>query len=232
MGGIYRESGGKRGKMIVEENLTELITAAGGGVIWMSETGNSTNLVRTEIIAKLFGFSGIRRVQQLTQDGVIETVEAVDEDGKKCRRYDLIPTTQRYIQYLSEKAYGKQHRTDKEIELRDQKMAADISLKESQGELHRLKTAIAAGDYISVEEVKLDYAKFFLVFKKFAMSLPARVSGMLSGQLEPLEARRIEKEISGEIAELLNSFVIAGVVKPSDAKGIIAEAEKPGDGDG
>lgn len=219
--------------MIVEENLTELILAAGGGVIWMSETGNSTNLVRTEIIAKLFGFSGIRRVQQLTQDGVIETVEAVDEDGKKCRRYDLIPTTQRYIQYLSDKAYGKQHRTDKEIELREQKMAADIALKESQGELHRLKTAIAAGDYISVEEVKLDYAKFFLVFKKFAMSLPARVSGMLSGQLEPLEARRVEKEVSGEISELLNSFVVAGVVKPNDVKGILAEVEKkPGDGDG
>lgn len=219
--------------MIVEENLTELITAVGGGAIWMSETGNSTNLVRTEIIAKLFGFSGIRRVQQLTQDGVIETVEAVDEDGKKCRRYDLIPTTQRYIQYLSDKAYGKQHRTDKEIELREQKMAADIALKESQGELHRLKTAIAAGDYISVEEVKLDYAKFFLVFKKFAMSLPARISGMLSGQLEPLEARRVEKEVSGEISELLNSFVVAGVVKPNDVKGILAEVEKkPGDGDG
>lgn len=198
----------------------------------MSETGNSTNLVRTEIIAKLFGFSGIRRVQQLTQDGVIETVEAVDEDGKKCRRYDLIPTTQRYIQYLSEKAYGKQHRTDKEIELREQKMAADIALKESQGELHRLKTAIAAGDYISVEEVKLDYAKFFLAFKKFAMSLPARVSGMLSGQLDPLEARKVEKEVSGEIAELLKSFVVASVVKPQNVKDIIA-AEKPeGDGNG
>lgn len=218
--------------MIVEENLTELIISA-GGAIWMSETGNSTNLVRTEIIAKLFGFSGTRRVQQLTQDGVIETVAAVDEEGHKCRRYDLIPTTQRYIQYLSEKAYGKQHRTDKEIELREQKMAADIALKESQGELHRLKTAIAAGDYISVEEVKLDYAKFFLVFKKFAMSLPARVSGMLSGQLDPLEARKVEKEVSGEIAELLKSFVVASVVKPQDVKDIIAAAEnQKGDGDG
>lgn len=39
-------------------------------------------------------------------------------------------------------------------------MQADIALKESQGELHRLKTEIAAGQYISVEEVKLDYAKF------------------------------------------------------------------------
>ena len=196
----------------------------------MSETGNSTNLVRVEIIAKLFGFSGIRRVQQLTQDGVIETVEAVDEDGKKCRRYDLIPTTQRYIQYLSDKAYGKQHRTDKEIELREQKMAADIALRESQGELHRLKTVIAAGDYISVEEVKLDYAKFFLVFKKFTMSLPARISSMLSGYLEPLEARRVEKDVSGELAELLNSFVVAGVVKPRDVKDILADSEGGGGG--
>jgi hypothetical protein len=100
-------------------------------------------------------------------------------------------------------------------------MQADIALKESQGELHRLKTAIAAGDYISIEEVKIDYAKFFVVFKKFAMSLPARVSGMLAGQLEPLESRRVEKEISSEISSLLNSFVVAGIVEPKDVKGII-----------
>jgi hypothetical protein len=111
------------------------------------------------------------------------------------------------------------------MELREQKMQADIALKESQGELHRLKTSIAAGDYISIEEVCLDYAKFFVVFKKFAMSLPARVSGMLSGQLEPLEARRIEKEISSEISSLLNSFVIAGIVEPKDAKGILKNGE-------
>jgi hypothetical protein len=64
-----------------------------------------------------------------------------------------------------------------------------------------------------------------VVFKKFAMSLPARVSGMLSGQLEPLEARRIEKEISSEISSLLNSFVIAGIVEPKDAKGILKNGE-------
>jgi hypothetical protein len=143
------------------------------------------------------------------------------EDGKTVRRYDLVPTIQKYVKYLSEKAYGKSGRTDKEIELREQKMQADIALKESQGELHRLKTAIAAGDYISIEEVKIDYAKFFVVFKKFAMSLPARVSGMLAGQLEPLESRRVEKEISSEISSLLNSFVVAGIVEPKDVKGII-----------
>lgn len=184
----------------------------------MSET--ATNLVRVEIIAKLFGVT-VRRVQQITQEGIIETVPAVDENGRACRRYDLIPTVQKYIQYLSDKAYGKAHRTDREIELREQKMEADIALKESQGELHRLKTAIAAGEYISMEELKMDYAKFFVIFKKFATSLPSRISGMLTGVLEPLEARRMEKELSGEIVELLNSFVVAGHVKPKDVKGIL-----------
>lgn len=186
----------------------------------MSETGG-TNIVRVEIIAKLFGVT-VRRVQQITQEGIIETVPAIDENGRACRRYDLIPTAQKYIQHLSDKAYGKVHRTDKEIKLREQKMQADIALRESQGELHRLRTSIAAGDYISVEEVKLDYAKFFVVFKKFAMSLPTRISGMLSGTLDPMEVRRVEKEVSSEIADLLNSFVVAGIVKPKDVKGILS----------
>lgn len=179
-------------------------------------------IVRVEIVAKFFGVT-VRRVQQLTQEGIIETVAAVDESGKACRRYELMPTVQRYIQYLSGKAYGKAHRTDKEAELREQKMEADIALKESQGELHRLKTAIAAGEYISIEEVKLDYAKFFVVFKKFAMSLPTRISGMLSGVLDPTEARRVEKEVSVEMAELLNSFVVAGIAEPRAVKGILNE---------
>lgn len=171
---------------------------------------------RTEIIGKLFGVS-VRRIQQLTQDGVISTTKII-EDGRTVRRYDLVPTIQNYIKYLSEKAYGRQGRTDKEIELREQKMEADIALKESQGELHRLKTEIAAGKYISVEEVKMDYSKFFVVFKKFAVSIPARVVGMLSGQLQATEARKIEKELADEVNRLLGAFVIAGVVGPKDVK--------------
>lgn len=171
---------------------------------------------RTEIIGKLFGVTA-RRIQQLTQDGVISTTKII-EDGRTVRRYDLVPTIQNYIKYLSEKAYGRQGRTDKEIELREQKMEADIALKESQGELHRLKTEIAAGKYISVEEVKMDYSKFFVVFKKFAVSIPARVVGMLSGQLQATEARKIEKELADEVNRLLGAFVISGVVGPKDVK--------------
>lgn len=197
-----------------EERTLQL---GGGGVQLMSDNGEVRgSFYRTEIIAQLFGVS-VRRIQQLTQDGVISTTKII-EDGRTVRRYDLVPTIQNYIKYLSEKAYGRQGRTDKEIELREQKMEADIALKESQGELHRLKTEIAAGKYISVEEVKMDYSKFFVVFKKFAVSIPARVVGMLSGQLQPTEARKIEKELADEVNRLLGAFVIAGVVEPKDVK--------------
>ena len=187
-----------------------------GGYAQMSDGEVKGSFYRTEIIAQLFGVT-VRRVQQLTQEGIISTTKIL-EDGKSVRRYDLVPTIQAYVKYLSDKAYGKQHRTDKEIELREQKMQADIARKESQGERHRLKTEIAAGQYISVEEVKLDYAKFFVVFKKFAMSIPARVTGMLSGQMEPSELRRCEKEIAAEVNRLLGAFVIAGIVGPEDVK--------------
>ena len=182
------------------------------------EVSNSEkSYYRTEVIAQLFGIS-VRRIQQLTQEGVISTTKILDENGHTARRYDLVPTIQAYIKYLSDKAYGKAHRTDKEIELREKKMQADIALKESQGELHKLKTEIATGQYISVEEVQLDYARFFIVFKKFATSLPARLTGMLSGQMEPADLRRCEKELASETNHLLESFVVAGQVGPKDVK--------------
>lgn len=181
----------------------------------MSE--NNGNYQRTETIAQLFGVS-VRRIQQLTQEGVLKTTRILNENKKTVRRYDLVPTIQAYIKYLSEKAYGRKGRTEKEMELREQKMKADVALKESQGELHRLKTEIAAGKYISIEEVKMDYSKFFVSFKKFATSLPSRLISMISGGLEPVEARRLEKELADEINKLLGAFVIAAVVGPEEEK--------------
>ena len=186
----------------------------------MSE--NNKTLVGTSELAKLFGLSD-RRIQQLTADGVL-ICETATVDGHKVRRYDLLPTVHTYVEHLHDKL-KKTSRTDKEIELKEQKLAADIALKESQGELHRLKTAITSGDYISVEEIKLDYARFFVTFKKFATSIPSRLIGTLSGVLEPLEARRIEKEMSAEVSDLLSSFVVAGIVKPMEVKRILKDAE-------
>lgn len=159
---------------------------------------------RVEVIASLFGVS-VRRVQQLTQEGIISTTKT--KDGN---RYELAPTIQKYIKYLSDKAYGKS-RSEKESELREQKLQAEIALKESQGEMHRLKTEIASGKYIDIEEVKMDYSRFFVVFKRFALSLPSRLTGRISGLVDPTEVRKIEKDLNEETIRLMENFVVAGV---------------------
>ena len=179
-----------------------------GGGLYLDNSGKVAGggMYRVEIIAQLFGVT-VRRIQQLTQEGVLPTTETAEG-----RRYDLVPTIQNYVKYLSDKAYGK-NRSEKELELREQKMKAEIALKESQGELHQLRTQIAMGNYIGIEEARMDYERFFVTFKKFAMALPARLTGMINGYVEPLEARRIEKDLQKEIQQLLGSFVLAAVAE-------------------
>ncbi len=177
------------------------------------------NFQRVEIIAQLFGVT-VRRIQQLTQEGVLPTTDTAEG-----RRYDLVPTIQAYVQYLSDKAYGK-NRSEKETELREQKLQAEIALKESQGELHRLKTDIAAGKYIAVEEVVMEYQRFFLQFKKFAMSIPSRLVDSVSdfAELDPIQARQMEKQIKLEVENQLASFTLAAVTELPKGKTVNGES--------
>lgn len=160
--------------------------------------------VKVEVIAQLFGLS-VRRIQQLTQDGILPTTTTT-----KGRRYDLVPTIQRYIKYLQDKSKGKS-KSEKEAELKEQKLEAEIALKETQNEIQIIKTQIYEGKYIPKEEVQLDYRRFFVVFKKFALSIPSRVSGFINGFVEPTQARKIESELNADIVNLLNGFVVAGI---------------------
>lgn len=177
-------------------------------------------MYRVEIIAQLFGVT-VRRIQQLTQEGVLPTTETAEG-----RRYDLVPTIQSYVQYLSDKAYGK-NRSEKELELKEQKMKAEIALKESQGELHQLKTQIAVGKYIAVEEVVVEYQSFFLQFKKFAKGIAPRLVDMVGdfAELTPLQARQMEKTISLDVDNQLASFVLSAVTELPPAKAKRKNAE-------
>ena len=170
----------------------------------MTEEELEGEYAETKVIAGIFGVT-VRRVQQLTQDGVLKTTEVPGEG----RRYELLPTIKMYIKHLSDKAHGK-GRAEKEVELRQQKLEAEIALKESQGEIHRIKAEIAAGKYIDVESVALDYQKFFAIFKRFAIGIPSRLVSMIHDSIDPFEARCIEKEMTAEVKRMLHAFVVCG----------------------
>lgn len=181
------------------------------------EEHKGSQYVKVEIIAQFFGVT-VRRVQQLTQEGIIKTVPTPEG-----RRYNLVETLKTYIQYLSDKAYGKA-KSEKEAELREAKLEAEIALKDSQAELHKMKREIAAGKYIDKDEVALDYQKFFITFKRFALSLPSRLVSMVSDQIKPTEARRVERELTEETKRILTAFTVAGSV-PEDSEENEGEAD-------
>lgn len=164
--------------------------------------------VSKDTIAQIFELSG-RRIEQLVADGVIERTRI---NKKVC--FEFIPTIQKYIQYLSDKAKGKE-RSGTELELKEQKLRAEVALKESQGELHRLRTEIAAGKYISIEEVKADYSRFFIIFKNFALSIPDKMAGRLVGFVDPVEVREIENDLQKEIKRILKNFILRAVTEES-----------------
>lgn len=151
-------------------------------------------------LATLFGITG-RRIEQLVQDGTIYNVKM---DNRVA--FNLVDTVREYIRHFSDKASGKDQKETID-ELVEKKLRAEIRLKESQGELHELRTAISMGEYIAKEEIQADYTIFFVRFRNFALSLATRVSGMIAGHVDPTESRRIEGDIQKEIESLLSSFI-------------------------
>ena len=177
----------------------------------------SGQLYESKVIAQLFGVS-VRRIQQLAREQDVLHLAGCHplalEPGQ-LNKYDLIPTIQAYIKYLSDKAYGREAKLS-ETELREKKLQAEIALKESQTELHQLRTAIANGKYISIEEAQADYTKFFAVLKRFCSGLPSRVVGMIGSRISPVESRELEKDLNKEINDILRTFVLAATVKDGD----------------
>lgn len=165
--------------------------------------------------ATLAGFWGVssRTIEHLVADGIIS-----GEKSGRSVSFDLEAVTQTYLEYLRNKANGREN-AKTEMELKAQKLKAEIALKESQGELHRLRTSIATGEYISVDEVKADYSRFIIIFKNFAMSIPGKVSAQIASYVDPKQVREIEENLQKEIRKTLQSFVSRAVVEEgSDGK--------------
>lgn len=107
--------------------------------------------------------------------------------------------------------YNGDSETSKSVNLQQKKLEAEVAFKESQTELARIKMDIAEGKYIEKEIVEAELTRFFLVFKKSAMMLPRKLIGFITGYLDPMELRKVEKQISELINDALNQMSVDGV---------------------
>lgn len=164
----------------------------------------------TTAIAQLIGRS-TRRVQQLTQDGVLSTEVP---PGGGARRYRTARTIQDYMAYQEQKIREELSGSTLE-ELTIKKLQAEVELKESQGALHKLKTAIAEGKYLPAEQVSGDLSDFLRRLKQFADRIPARAAGTMSGYLDTAAARAMKKDLQQELDGLFEAFVAAAQIQDS-----------------
>lgn len=162
----------------------------------------------TTAIARLIGRS-TRRVQQLTQDGVLSTEVP---PGGGARRYRTARTIQDYMAYQEQKIRDELSGSTLE-ELTIKKLQAEVELKESQGALHKLKTAIAEGKYLPAEQAQGDLSDFLRRLKQFADRIPARVAGTMSGYLDTATARSMKKDLQQELDGLFEAFVAAAHIQ-------------------
>lgn len=176
-------------------------------------TGNVPEWSNPTAIGKLLGKS-VRRIQQLTQDGVLETEIP---PGGGTRKYRTCETVQRYIIHIEQKAQETGER-GKTAELNLKKLEAEVKLKESQGQLASLKADIAEGRYIETAVATEQLAEFMEKFKTFAMDIPSRVAGTVAGYTDATTARAIERATRKELEDMLALFVDAAVVEPEVEK--------------
>lgn len=151
--------------------------------------------------------SSSRTVERLVADGTITQIK----NGRDVK-FETVAVIKQYIQHLTDKANGKKEK-DATKELTVQKLKAEIALKESQGELHRLRTDIASGKYIPLEEIKIEYSRMMVQLRNYILGIPNRITGRLSGRLKPMEVREVEKEVQEITTTMLRGFVQSAEVE-------------------
>ena len=72
--------------------------------------------------------------------------------------------------------------------------------------MHRLKTAIAEGRYLAADHATEELTEFMACFKKFAMNIPPRMAGTMSGYADTVAIRAMEKAMRKELESLLAAF--------------------------
>lgn len=154
--------------------------------------------VPTKDIAVLFGLT-VRRIQQLTQDGIIQTNQTAAG-----RRYNVVATTKAYIAYLQDKVNGKVGNTE-DSKLESEKLSAEVEIKQTKAAVEKLRLKELEGTMHRSEDVEALTTDLVFAIRSMIMALPGRLAVDVSDLKTPAEvSERIQQEINEILRELAN----------------------------
>lgn len=160
----------------------------------MAET--KQNLQNSATIAKLFGVTD-RRVQQLAKEGVIPAAKT------KPYMFDLLPTIQTYIKYLSDKANGKEGKSADTVQAESDKLRAEADLKQSKAKIADMQLKELEGKMHRSEDVAAVMDDLVYSIRSMIMALPGRLAMDVTQAANANEASAI---IRAECSKILNEL--------------------------
>ena len=148
---------------------------------------DNKNLQPTQVIAKIFGVS-TRRVEQLKTEGIIH-------GSGKPTKYDLLPTIQAYIKYLSDKANGREKK-ETDAQLETAKLDAEKRIKVAKAEMAEMELKELQGKLHRAEDVESIMTDILLFLRSMLMAMPGKLAVDLSGtHTAPEQAERVKAEV-------------------------------------
>lgn len=171
----------------------------------MSEIEFEGNYVRVEFIKRVLGFESVRRVQQLTQDGVINTCDVKQDNGRFAKRYDLCPTILTYIMYLKDKTDDKGYANKKEQKIIE-KMQAEIDYKSAKARMAEIELDELKGHVHAAEDVESMTTDLCLAVRSLLMALPGQLAVDVATVSTAQEAQIIIKDAVCHILDELSRY--------------------------
>lgn len=154
------------------------------------------NLQGSQVIAKIFGVS-TRRVEQLKTEGIIKG------QGKPTK-YDLLPTIQAYIKYLSDKANGREKK-ETTAQLETEKLVAEKRIKEAKAEMVELELKEMRGELHRASDVEAITTDHVLYLRSMLMALPGKLAvDVAAAHSAPECADIIKREVHSVLNALAN----------------------------
>lgn len=162
------------------------------------------DLVDKKKIKEMFGLGSIRRVEQLTEDGIIESV-AISQGKRTVQRYEFEATIKRYIKYLSDKAYGREQKRGN-LGKEEEKLQAEINFKRAKARMAELQLEELEGRMHSAEDVEAMTTDLCLAVRSALLSMPGQLSVDVSEAQTAAEISEIIKKAVNDILEELSGY--------------------------
>lgn len=159
------------------------------------KSSDDKKLVTTKVVANFFKRTE-RRIQQLTQQGILPAVKRTKEGNL----YDLPKTMIAYIHYLQEIVDNRSKSTE---EQEQQRLDAEIKLKEAKAEIAQLDLKELKAEMLRAEDVQAFIEDLAATTKSLLLALPGRLAMDLKTSKTAAERSEI---IEGAIFEVLNQL--------------------------